>query len=80
MRESHLPNVSNRYRILHADIDWYLLKYRAVILVSPDKNLCDGADGLHKKVSVVVCHCGVFGKDMVHIPGDVRTKCMQNEF
>lgn len=79
MRESHLPNNSNRYRILHADIDRYLLKYRAVILVSPDENLRDGADCLHKKVSVVICHCGVFGKDMVHIPGDARTKCMRNK-
>lgn len=48
--------------------DWYLLKHRAVILVPPDEDLCDGADSLHEKISVVVCHCGVFGQDMVHIP------------
>lgn len=33
--------------ILHGDIDWDLLKHRAVILVPPDENLCDGADCLH---------------------------------
>lgn len=54
----------------------HLLKHRAVILVSPDENLCDGADGLHKKISVVVCHCGVFGEDMVHIPAGKSTKCV----
>lgn len=50
--------------------DSYLLKNRAVILVSPDENLCDGADGLHKKVSVVVSNRGVFGEHVVHVPVD----------
>lgn len=63
--------------IWHKDIDWYSLKHRAVILVPPDEDLCDGADGLHQKISVVVCHCGVFGQDMVHIP-DVET-CMKGK-
>lgn len=54
--------------------DSYLLKHRAVILVSPDENLCDGADGLHEKVSVVVGNCGVFGEDMVHVPACNSTK------
>lgn len=56
----------------------HLLKHRAVILVSPDENLCDGADGLHKKISVVVCNCGVFGEDMVHIPAGKSTKYGDN--
>lgn len=47
MQESHLHIISYRWGILHKDIHWYLLKHRAVILVPPDENLCDGADGLH---------------------------------
>lgn len=50
--------------------DSYLLKHRAVILVSPDENLCDGADGLHEKVPVVVGNRGVLGEDMMHIPAE----------
>lgn len=58
----------------------YLLKHRAVILVSPDENLCDGADGLHEKVSIVVGNCGVFGEDMVHVPAGKSTKYVDNFF
>lgn len=53
----------------------YLLEHRAVILVPPDEDLCDGANGLHKKVPVVVCHCGVFSQDVVHVP-DVWKKAV----
>lgn len=58
----------------------YSLKHRAVILVSPDENLCDGADGLHQKVSVVVGNCGVFSEDMVHVPAGKSTKCINTFF
>lgn len=63
-----------------AAYDSYSLKHGAVILVSPDENLCDGADGLHKKVSVVVGNCGVFGEDMVHVPADNSTKNVERIF
>lgn len=45
-----------------------LLKYRAVILISPDQDLSDGTDGLHEQVPVLFCDCGVFGQDVVQIP------------
>lgn len=45
-----------------------LLKYRAVILVPPDEDLCDGTYRFHQEVAVVVCHCSVFGQDVVHVP------------
>lgn len=50
----------------HAEL--YLLEHRTVILVTPDEDLCDRADGLHQQVSVVVSHCGVFSQDIVHVP------------
>lgn len=66
--------------LLHKQCDSYLLKHRAVILVSPDENLCDGADGLDKKVSVVVGDCGVFGEDLVHVPAGKSTAYADNIF
>lgn len=66
-----IPGLKTRYADLIGcckDTARDLLKQRAVILVSPDEVLCDGAYGLHQQVSVMVCHCGVFSQDMVQIP------------
>lgn len=53
-------------------ICWDSLKHGAVILIPPDQDLRDGADGLHQQVSVVLRHRGVLGQDVVHVPGEGR--------
>lgn len=47
-----------------------LLKHGAVILVSPNQDLGDGADGLHQQVPVLLRDCCVFGQDMVQVPAE----------
>ena len=45
-----------------------LLEDGAVVLVSPDEYLSDGANGLHQQVPVAVGYRRVLSQDMVHIP------------
>lgn len=51
---------------------WNSLKHRAVILISPDENLGNGADSFHKQISVVISHCCVLRKNMVHVPKEMQ--------
>lgn len=47
LQKSHLGICGCMQGLSCEDTAWNLLKHRAVILIAPDEDLCDGADGLH---------------------------------
>ena len=54
-------------RGVHKETEWDLLEHGAVILVPPDEDLRDGADGLDEEISIVVRYGGVFCQNVVHV-------------
>lgn len=65
--QKETANTINNKKKFIIKISWLLLKYRWIILIAPNKDLGDWAQGLHQQAPVVLRHSVVLHQHIVEV-------------